>query len=198
MRCSFQPTGALTFAAAAVLLAVGSARSAEPATRTVEAGDLKLAVPETWQQKPATSTFRKAQFTIPKEKGDKEDAELVVFHFEGGGGGVDANVARWINQFEPKARKVKTAKGQGKQGEYVLVDLQGTYKKPIGPPIQQRTVRMPEARMIGVIQTVGGENYFLRLAGPEKTVSANLPALRTALGADEKSEKEFKPAPGER
>ena len=34
-------------------------------------------------------------------------------------------------------------------------------------------------------------NYFLRLTGPEKTVSANADALRAAIGADAKAEKAY-------
>jgi gluconolactonase len=48
---------------------------------------------------------------------------------------------------------------------------------------------MPNARALSVILSTKDGNYFLRLTGPEKTVSANADALRTAIGADAKSEK---------
>jgi gluconolactonase len=171
------------------------ARAAEPAkTHTVTAGEVKLAVPESWPQKETTSRFRLAQFAVPKTGGDAEDAEFVVYYFgAGGGGNVDPNIHRWINQFQSQDRKVKLTSGKCPQGDYVLVDLHGTWKKPIGPPIQQKTVEMPNARVLSVILTVKDQgNYFLRLMGPEKTVSANADALRVAIGTDAKSEKDYK------
>jgi gluconolactonase len=171
------------------------ARAAEPAkTHTVTAGDVKLTVPESWPQKEATSRFRLAQFAVPKTGGDQEDAEFVVYFFgAGGGGSVDPNIHRWINQFQPQGRKIKLTSGKCPQGDYVLVDLSGTWKKPIGPPILQKTVEMPNARVLSVILTVKDQgSYFLRLMGPEKTVSANADALRTAIGADAKPEKPYK------
>ena len=74
----------------------------------------------------------------------------------------------------------------------MLADLSGTWNKPIGPPIAQQTDEMPNARVLSVILTTKDQgNYFLRLTGPEKTVSANADALRAAIGADAKSEKAY-------
>jgi len=166
----------------------------EPAkTLVVPAGPIKLTVPEAWKKKETSSRFRLAQFTIPKSAGDPEDAEFVVFFFgAGGGGGPEANIQRWINQFKSGNRKQKLTSGKSSQGEYILADLSGTWNKPIGPPIAQKSVEMPNARVVSVILTGKDQsNYFLRLAGPEKTVSANVDALRAAIGADAKAEKDY-------
>ena len=78
---------------------------------------------------------------------------------------------------------MKLTSGKCPQGDYVLVDLRGTWNKPIGPTIQQKTVEMPDARVLSVILTIKDQgNYFLRLTGPEKTVSANADALRRPSG----------------
>jgi hypothetical protein len=170
-------------------------RADEPAkAKTVTAGPIKLTVPETWKQKEVTSRFRLAQFSIPKLTGDPEDAEFVVFFFgAGGGGGPEANLDRWINQFQAHERKVKLTSGKSPQGEYILADITGTWNKPIGPPIAQKSVEMPNARVLSVILTGKDQsNYYLRLTGPEKTVSASVDALRAAIGADAKAEKEYK------
>lgn len=168
--------------------------AAEPAkTKTVAAGPLKLTVPDAWVQKETTSRFRLAQFSIPKVAGDPEDAEFVVFFFgAGGGGGPDANLHRWVDQFKSQGRKVKLTSGKSAQGEYILADISGTWNKPIGRPIDQKSVEMPGARVLSVIVTGKDQNnYFLRLTGPEKTVSANVDALRAAIGADAKAEKDY-------
>jgi hypothetical protein len=181
-------------AAALAFPGVSTISAAEPAkTRSVAAGDIKLTVPAAWKQKPASNLMRLAQFAVPKTVGDPEDAEFVVFFFPGAGGGADANVQRWIKQFQTKDRKVKVTSGKSPQGDYILVDQSGTWNKPVGRMIDQRTVEMPHARVLGFILTVKDQgNYFLRLTGPEKTVSANADAFRTVIGADAKSEKEYK------
>lgn len=178
--------------AACMLARVGADEPAK--TRTVTAGPVKLTVPEGWKQKEKTNRFRLAQFSVPKVAGEKEDAEFVVFFFgAGGGGGVDANVHRWINQFQSQGRTVKLVSGKSAQGDYVLADLSGTWNKPIGPPVMQKTVEMTNARVLSVILTAKDQaNYFLRLTGPAKTVSANADAFRAAFGADQKSEQEYK------
>jgi hypothetical protein len=179
---------------AIVVCVVSSIRADEPAkTKSVTAGPLKLAVPETWKQKEASSRFRLAQFSIPKVAGDPEDAEFVIYFFgAGGGGGPEANLHRWIDQFQSNERKVKLTSGKSPQGEYMLADVSGTWNKPVGPMIAQKTVEMSGARALSVILTGKDQaNYFLRLTGPEKTVSANADALRAAIGADAKAEKAY-------
>ncbi|HUE16790.1 MAG TPA: hypothetical protein VMR25_21620 [Planctomycetaceae bacterium] len=192
-----RPWLALQLSLLAAIAAYGppNAGAAEPAkTRAVTAGKIKLTVPEAWEQQEPATRMRLTQFGVPKAGGDSEGAEFVVYYFGAGGGGdVDANVHRWIKQFQPQARKLKLTAGKCPQGEYVLVDLRGTWNKPIGPPIEQKTVETPHARVLGVILTVKDEgNFYLRLTGPEKTVSANADALRGAIGADAKSEKDYK------
>jgi hypothetical protein len=185
----------LSLLAAIAACGLPLAGAAEPAkTRAVTAGEIKLTLPESWTKQETSSRLRLAQFDIPKVAGDPEDAEFVVFFFgAGGGGNVDSNIHRWINQFHPQERKLKLTSGKCPQGDYVLVDLHGTWNKPIGPPIQQKTVEMAHARVLSVILTTKDQgNYFLRLTGPEKTVTANADALRVAIGADAKAEKDYK------
>lgn len=115
---------------------------------------------------------------------------MVVSYFGGTGGGVDANIERWIGQFAAEGRKSKVTKGDSKQGSYYFVDVTGTYNMPVGPPILRQSKALPDARMIGVILEVEGKgNYFLKLAGPGKSVSAQEEAMRASIGGDAKSEK---------
>lgn len=167
-------------------------RAEEKAAKTQEvtAGELKLTVPEAWQSKPPTNNLRLAQFTVPAAEGDESGAEVVIF--PPFGGSTSANIQRWVSQFDADGRELKMTQGKVDQGEYVLVELKGTYKKPIGPPIQQRTEAAPGHKMVAVIlKSKAGGNYFLRLVGPEKTVEANAPAFRKAFGADAAKEEKF-------
>jgi hypothetical protein len=172
-------------------LAINHAAFAEDAkTAEVKVRDITLKVPETWKQKEV-SGFRAAQFDLPAAEGDKEGGELIVFHFgPNGGGGVQANIDRWTKQFDADARKLKISDGESSQGKYTLVDLSGTWNKSIGPPIAMKTVKMPGARFLGVIlHAEKGGDFFIRLTGPEKTVTANAKTFRQAFGADEEKEK---------
>ncbi|MEX2288448.1 MAG: hypothetical protein WD648_15230 [Planctomycetaceae bacterium] len=163
------------------------------ATKDVKIDDITLKVPESWKQQEPTSNSRKAQFKIEKVEGDSESAELAVFFFGGSGGGVDANLKRWVSQFQDKERKAKITQGESPQGKYVFADITGTYNMPIGPIVQQKTKPLPGARMLGVILSVEGKgNYFLKLTGPEKTVAAAAKAFRDSFGADASKEKELK------
>lgn len=181
-------------------LTLTSAASAEEKAKTkIETTEIKvdaltLSVPKTWEQKPPANRLRKGQFIIPKAEGDKSTAELVISSFGGGGGGVKANIDRWIGQFDSKGRKAKLTQGKSAQGPYVFVDITGTYKKPIGPPIAGKTERLPNARMLGVMLYIEKAQamYFLKLPGETKTITAAADEFRNSFGADIKSEKDVK------
>lgn len=162
-------------------------------TNELKIKDLTLKVPATWKSAPPSNNLRLAQFEIPAVKGDKEAAELVVSSFGGTGGGVSANVSRWVGQFAGgKDRKVKVTQGESKDGKYIFVDLSGTYNKSIGPPFRRKTKAVPDSRMLGVILAIEGKAYyFLKLTGPNKTVSSVVDEFRASFGANAKDEKPF-------
>ena len=160
--------------------------------KDVAVKDITLAVPAGWQQSPPSNRLRLAQFEIPAAKGDAEPAELVISSFGGGGGGVEANIQRWVGQFASKGRESKIVTGESPQGKYVLVDVQGTYNKPDGPPVLRKTKPMPGSRMLAVILAVPGKgNYFLKLTGLQSTVKAAAADFRRSFGGQEKSEKGY-------
>jgi len=162
-------------------------------TTEVEIRDITLKVPKSWKQEKPSSRLRLAQFQIPAVKDDKEPAELAVFSFGGGGGANDANIRRWIGQFESEERSYEIKRGKSPQGEYVLLDVTGTYQKPVGPPVLRKTEPMPNARMLAVILTVPDKgNYFLKLPGPKKTVDKAAAAFRASFGANASEEKPYK------
>lgn len=178
--------------AALVLASCAAPTFADDAkTVDVEVREIKLKVPETWKKKDV-SQFRVAQFDIPAAKDDKEGAEYIVFHFgPNGGGGVQANLDRWVGTFDAEGRKLKITDGESTQGKYTLVELSGTWKKSIGPPIQGKTTRLPGSRFLGVIlHSKDDGDYFLRFAGPDKTIAENAKLFRASFGADAEKEKE--------
>lgn len=168
-----------------------ASKNDQAASKQVKVGDITLNTPKHWEEQAPSNKLRLAQFAIPPAKGDTEPIELTVFSF--GGGGVDDNIARWIQQFEPEGRKTKVTKGKSPQGEYVIADLSGTYLMPVGPPVLRKTKPMPDSRMLAAILIVPQKGvYYLKLAGPQKTIDAEAKAFRAAFGADESAEVEYK------
>lgn len=183
-----------TISTAAVLVCcVAIAQEKAKETQTIEVKDIKLTVPKAWKSEKPSNNFRVAQFKIDAAEGDKEGAELVITQFGGGGGGIDDNIKRWVNQFEAKDRKSKVTKGKSAQGEYIVADVTGTYLKPDGPPFAQKTKPTPGSRVINVMLIVEDKgSYFFKLAGPEKTVTGAANELRTSFGGKTDDEKEYK------
>lgn len=171
-----------------------TAEAADKAEKTneVKIQDITLKVPASWKSSPPSNNLRLAQFEIPPVKGDKEPAELVVSSFGGTGGGVSANITRWIGQFSSEGRKAKVTQGEVEAGKYVFADITGTYNKSIGPPFLRKTKPVPDSEMLGVILAVEGKAYyFLKLTGPEKTVASIKDEFRASFGANAKDEKPF-------
>lgn len=178
------------FASAAILaLLLPSLSFSADDIKEAKVGDITLKTPSSWKQSEPTSRLRLGQFEIPAAEGDKESAELAIFSF-GAGGGVKANVDRWIGQFHPEGRRSIATQGKSELGGYVFVEITGTYNKPVGPPILRKTEPMKGAKMLGVILAVEGTGtYFLKMTGENKTVSSAAEALRTAFGAKADGEK---------
>ncbi len=181
---------------ALALLITPVALAEDAKTKAVEVKGIKLDIPEAWKPKalPPGGFGRVAQFDVAAVEGDKEGAEVVVSHFGPmGAGPIPANIDRWVKQFDGDERKVKIFEGESKLGKYVLVDLTGTWNKSIGPPVAMKTAKVPGSRVLGVIlKSEKSGQFYIRLTGPEKTVTANAKALRVALQADPEKEVEKK------
>ena len=194
IRAEWLLCGLIVMAGLAVAEDAQTEAPATEAAKVVEAGDLKLTVPPTWKQQQPSNNLRLAQFAIPAAEGDKDGAELVISPPIGGTRA--DNITRWVNQFEAGGRELVMSQGKCPQGEYVLVQLSGTYKRSIGPPIRGKTEPAPDYKMHGVMLTVmkDGKNvgsYFLKLTGPAKTVAASEEALRALIAADKSKEEKY-------
>jgi gluconolactonase len=82
--------------------------------------------------------------------------------------------------------------GEAPHGKYVVVDITGTYNKPIGPPILRKSEPAPGYRMVGVIfSKTGGGDYFFKMTGPKKTVGTVAERLRGTFGGDAAKETSY-------
>ena len=168
----------------------GPGGSKKEATRPVKLRELTLDAPESWKATTPRSSVRLGQFEIAAHGKDKEGAELVVFLFGGNTGGVEANVERWIGQFDADGLRGEQESGASREGDFVFVDLVGTYQRPVGPPVLRRSQPTPGWRVINGIVKKGNDFYFLKLSGPKATVGRHAAALRTAIGVRGKTKRE--------
>jgi len=160
-------------AGALACLGVGGARAADKDSKeVVELDGVKAVVPADWKKEKPKSSFRYAQFRVPRAEGDEEDAELVIF--KGLGGSVRANVDRWKGQFIPPEGKtiadvstVKETKVGGFPATYL--DVRGTFRD--GMPGSTKVTKRPGYRMLA-LQVEGDKNpYHIKLTGPAKTIA---------------------------
>jgi hypothetical protein len=152
----------------------------QPAPAGAGAG-LRFTAPEGWIEETPKSSMRKAQYRLPKVAGDPEDAELVVFYFGGSGGGVQANIDRWINQFtrhdgNPIGEAAKTTKKDVNGLPVTEVDVSGTYLASSGPMLAE-VKNKPDFRMLGAVAESASGPWFFKLTGPAKTVAKWRPSF---------------------
>jgi hypothetical protein len=123
--------------------------------------------PPTWQSVPNASSMRLATYRIPRAPGDSEDGELSVTR---AGGTTDANIQRWIGQFDGSAKSAREERAV--QGLKVsVVSVKGSF---LGGGMMQAAPSAPRASwaLLGAIVETPGSSYFFKLLGPASTVSA--------------------------
>ena len=146
------------------------------------AGGVKWTAPPRWEAKPA-SGMRLATYLIPAASGDSEGAECAVFGNIAGG--VQANIERWIGQFEQPDGSSSAAKAKQKKETInglpvTTVDLTGTFAGG-GMAMGQPSTKKPGYRLLGaIVETPQGEVFF-KLTGPVKTVAAAQGEFQTLL-----------------
>lgn len=167
---------------AAVLAGCGSPESSDQGQVPLRPGlppspdsaaGLEYDAPEGWVEEPTSSSMRLAQFRLPRAEGDAEDAELVIFHFGGGGGSVRANIDRWVGQFSnadgSPVGEAEVSEMDRNGIHLSVVDVSGTYNEARGPMMAQTTAK-PNYRMLAAVAEGSGGPWFFKLTGPKSTV----------------------------
>jgi hypothetical protein len=163
---SFLAVAVLTFAS------TGFAMAAEaPATFPVSEFTFKR--PPAWEWIETTSAMRKAQLKVLSAD-KKENAEVVFYYFgQGGGGGTQANVDRWLGQFqEPKDQiKAKVEEVTVNKRKVTYVQAEGTYLSgmPGGPKTPQ-----PNSMLLGAVLESESGNVFVKMTGPAALTKASI------------------------
>lgn len=132
--------------------------------------------PSNWTAQPQRP-MRAATYEVPAAPGDSEPAECAVFYFgQGQGGGVQANIDRWVGQFQEKpAVPPKGVKRTVAGLPVTTITYGGTFLA--GGPMQPNRTPKPGYQMVGVIVEAPEGNVFFKLTGPAKTVKAAQPGF---------------------
>ncbi|MEM1179635.1 MAG: hypothetical protein AAGM22_14905 [Acidobacteriota bacterium] len=162
----------------------GSGAPAPVTSRTPTAGDAITApgaafsMPAAWRAEAPSSSMRLAQAAIPGPDGD---GQLTVFYFgPGGGGGVDANIDRWVGQMDVAPGTQPSRETFDVGGFRVTwVEVQGTIMPStmgIGP-----TEPQPGSRMLGAVVEGAQGPWFFKASGPAATLDAQRDAFLSML-----------------
>ena len=149
------------------------------------AGGLTWKAPDAWKSQ-GPRMMRAATYTVPAAAGDKEDGEMAVYYFGAGqGGGVEANIKRWLGQFEqPGGGSSEAAAKRSKRTingiPVTILDVTGTYMFSPSPMSPQKTPK-PGYRMLAAIAEGSEAPVFFKFTAPAKTVTANEKAFQTML-----------------
>jgi hypothetical protein len=138
--------------------------------------------PSNWKSQ-GSRPMRAATYAVPAAPGDSEDAECAVFYFgPGQGGGVQANIDRWLAQFQEKPATPPQPKKQTIAGFPVTtIEHAGTYLA--GAPMAPVKTPKTGFRMVGSIVEAPEGNVFFKLTGPAKTVAAAQAAFQKLLAS---------------
>jgi hypothetical protein len=145
-------------------------------TAAADAGTPPVAItwvdPPEWKRSEKTSMMRKATYVVPRAASDKADGELAVFYFgPGQGGGLEANVDRWVKQFKgTKLESVKRAdRNVGGIVAHTVEIESGTYDA--GPMGGGDGKPKENYALLGAIVDAPSGSYFFKLTGPKATVA---------------------------
>ena len=128
-------------------------------------------MPAAWKAE-AARPMRAATYEVPAAKGDTEGAECGVFFFGNGqGGSVQANLDRWVSQFEG-AKKPEPKKEKIAGLEATRVELEGTYHQPNMMQPGSPPTAHAGYKLVAVIVEAPQGAVFFKLSGPKKTVDA--------------------------
>ena len=137
-------------------------------------GEFTFTVAKPWTQGQNTGMMTKAILNYPVEGGTALEAKF--YDFGSQSGGVDANVTRWISQFEGKP-EVKREELTLNGTQVVLVTASGTYLD--GGPMSPTKTPRPDYTLFGAILVGKDSNVFIKLAGPKADVAKAQDSLKT-------------------
>jgi len=125
--------------------------------------------------------MRVATYAIPST-GGSEPAECAVFYFgPGQGGGIDPNLERWVEQFEPGARTRRTS-GDVNGLRVTRIEIEGNYLAPAGPRMESQGSR-PGWQLLGAIVEGPEGLVFFKTTGSVRALREARPTFESMMGS---------------
>lgn len=149
---------------------------------------IQFSIPGSWKEVPPSSQMRAFQFEIPNEGG--EAGELAVFYFgPSGGGGVEANLERWKQQFA-KLTDEKIEKQTVDGLSVTETFLQGSYQQTSGPMMVAAGAPRENFGVLGGIVEAPDGAVFLKMTGPRELLASVKPDFDSLIGSIKKQPSE--------
>lgn len=143
-------------------------------------GPLRWSAPESWTAAVPASSMRLAEYVAPAADGS-QPGEVSIFYFgPGGGGGVEANVARWIGQFKNPDGTPATGQQSTETVSGMMVhrvEAAGTFN----PGMAGNGVSRDNYKMLGAIVESPAGLYFFKMVGPTDTIGARAPEFESLV-----------------
>lgn len=151
-------------------------------------GPLRWEAPESWRAVKPAMNMRLAEYLLPPPNGG-EPATMTAFYFgRGGGGAIQDNIDRWVGQFETLDGDADQSERSTNGLDVHLVDASGTFN---AGAMMGGGQAQPGWRLLGAIVETPAGNFFFKVTGPSKTITAHeggfesfVSSLRAASGAN--------------
>lgn len=143
----------------------------------LQVANLTFKVSGPWKTVPTSSAMRAGTVEATV---DGTAVQAVFYYFGAGqGGDVEANITRWLTQFEgtPKSSRDTLEEGDAK---IEIVDATGTYMD--GPPMGAKTPKADYA-LLGAIVPAAEANIFVKLTGPQDAIAKVKDAFRALVAS---------------
>jgi hypothetical protein len=139
---------------------------------------IRFTIPSGWDEVPLSAMQQSVldlRLSRASEKGE------VTLTLSSAGGGLDANIERWIGQFElPEGESPKQEKIPFDGKEATWVDLRGTFN---APPMAGGSGPKENWRMLGVAIPKSPQDYYLKLTGPQDAVAEAEASLKELVAS---------------
>jgi hypothetical protein len=139
-----------------------AATSVFAADEKLTVGQFDFMVTAPWKKAEKAGMMTKAVLAWPVEGGAAIEAKF--YDFGGPSGGIEANITRWISQFEgkPEVKQEELTFGSTK---VILLTASGTYLD--GAPMSATKTPRPDYILCGAILAGDQSNVFIKMTGPK-------------------------------
>ena len=154
----------------AVGFAAAAARAADDAKIVMAGGKVTAEKPDQWKVVQPKMQMIAFEFSAPQDASAEDAARVTIMS---AGGSIDANIKRWIGQFEGvEEDDAKVEKKEVDGGVIHTVDVSGTYVDLMGGRFAPGPAKkFEDYRLLGaIIETKNSGKIFVKMIGPAKTV----------------------------